>query len=338
MRLSKHPLRLLCGAALILSGAANAGIADCLDLAGDDERLACYDRESGRNTRKALAPKPASEPVSSRLSERWELNPEHKTGTFQFRYHQPIYFLVNWSDNINTSPSSPTHSVNLKAAGDEYNELPWMATEVKFQLSFKVKAWENMIGDNGDLWLAYTQRSFWQLFNKDVSAPFRETNYSPELINTWRTDLSAGGVSLKMVNLGLIHQSNGRAGEFSRSWNRVYAQFGVEAGNLAVLVRPWHRLEEEISNDDNPDIEDYMGRGDLTAIYLRGKHQFSLVGRHSLRSGDRSHGSLEFDWGFPIQGNLKGYLQVFTGYGSSLIDYNHKQTTIGAGISLAEWL
>ena len=58
------------------------------------------------------------------------------------------------------------------------------------------------------------------------------------------------------------------------------------------------------------------------------------MARHSLRGGDDSHGALQFDWGFPISRTLRGHLQVFDGYGESLIDYDHRATYVGLGISL----
>ena len=61
------------------------------------------------------------------------------------------------------------------------------------------------------------------------------------------------------------------------------------------------------------------------------------MARHSLRGGDRSRGALQFDWGFPLNRPLRGHLQVFDGYGESLIDYNHRATYVGLGISLLEW-
>jgi phospholipase A1 len=63
----------------------------------------------------------------------------------------------------------------------------------------------------------------------------------------------------------------------------------------------------------------------------------SMQGRHSLRAGDESRGSIKFDWAIPLSGNLNAHFSVFSGYGESLIDYNNRQTMIGAGISLVDW-
>lgn len=319
---------------------AEAASHPCKDEQNDTKRLACFDRAFSSPTATDGSKTTGRAATVSALSERWELLPEHKKGTFKFQYHAPIYILpVSYTDSVNRNPSSPSRgSVSDAIAAFGADELEWQQVEAKFQLSFKVKAIESLYGDNGDIWFGYTQKSFWQVFNKDVSAPFRETNYSPEVFNTWRTDIDVIGTKLRMVNFGLVHQSNGKSGVVSRSWNRLYAQAGFERGDLSVLVRPWYRLKEDEDRDDNPDIENYVGRGDLIVAYKFGEHVISAAGRHSLRGGDDNHGSLQLDWAIPITGSLKAHMQAFTGYGESLIDYNHRHTSFGVGISLAEWL
>jgi phospholipase A1 len=140
-----------------------------------------------------------------------------------------------------------------------------------------------------------------------------------------------------MAGVSLTHQSNGRAVPLSRSWNRVIGSVALDRPGWTVMFRPWLRLREDRSSDDNPDIQDFMGRADLTVTHNWAGNEVSAVMRHSLRSGDRSHGSLELNWAFPIHGELKGYLQYFTGYGESLIDYNHTGNYVGIGVSLVEW-
>lgn len=268
----------------------------------------------------------------SLLDSRWELASNSKLGIFNFRAYKPTYLLpVFWTTSVNDTPESP-NSANTVTEPIGLQDL-----EAKFQLSFKMKAWENLIGENGDVWLGYTQSSRWQVYNGDISRPFRETNYEPEVMLVFRNNYEVLGWNGRLAGIGFNHQSNGRADPLSRSWNRVVGQVGFDREDWSLVVRPWWRIDEDAGDDNNPDIEDYVGRGDATLVYVHGGHQFSLTGRHSLRSGDRSHGSLQFDWGFPIHNNLRGHLQVFDGYGESLIDYNHRATYIGLGVSMLEW-
>lgn len=191
--------------------------------------------------------------------------------------------------------------------------------------------------DRFDLWIGYTQLSFFQMYNKSISSPFCENNYEPELMGVIHTDYDLFGLRGRFINIGLVHQSNGRQEPLSRSWNRIYAQFGFERGGFGLMVRPWYRIKEDWTVDNNPDITTYLGHGDIVATYERNGHMLSLLLRSNVNFWN-FHGAMQADWSFPLYRQLKGYVQVFTGYGESLIDYNHAQTTVGAGFLLIDWM
>ena len=277
---------------------------------------------------------PNLNPNLSLLDSRWELSQESKLGTWNIRGYQPVYLMpAYWTSDKNERPSSPNENNTVEESEDQNLK----SMEAKFQLSLKTKAVENLFGDNGDVWLGYTQSSRWQVYNEDESRPFRETNYEPEASLVFRTNYELLGLNWRMLGVTFNHQSNGRSDPLSRSWNRIMLNLGFERDNFALMLRPWYRLEEDAKDDNNPDIKDYVGRGDLTAFYRYNEHDFSLMLRHSLKGGDDSHGAVQFDWSFPISGKLRGTVQLFDGYGESLIDYNHRATYVGVGVSLMNW-
>lgn len=230
-------------------------------------------------------------------------------------------------------------AVNTKEWNSGDSEFPAMDEETQFQLSLKVPLAIDLIGNRMDLYAAYTNRSFWQVYDGDNSRPFRETNHEPEIWAQFRNDWRVFGLINTVNSVGLVHQSNGREEPFSRSWNRAYASFVFERDHWAFQLRPWLWLRGNSEDSDNPDITDYMGHGEWRLAYGRNGHVFSLMSRNNLESGfDR--GALELSWSFPMFNYpyLKGYLQLFSGYGESLIDYNNKVTRIGLGISITDWL
>ena len=97
--------------------------------------------------------------------------------------------------------------------------------EIKFQLSIKFPIAENLIGKRDSLHFAYTHLSFWQAYDQDGSSPFRETVHEPEVFMSFESDWEFLGLDNRIVQFGIVHQSNGRDGELSRSWNRVYMDF-----------------------------------------------------------------------------------------------------------------
>lgn len=324
--------------------------ADCHAITDGVERLACYDEVTGRAVGPAGdlaatatpdaddAPERALELAlsmpagpASMLDRAWGFGPD--APRYVLGGYRSNYLLAGrYSDRPNNEPFTPI----FDAADVPSQELD--SLEAKFQLSLKARMWASDDRRFG-VWAGYTQQSNWQAYNDDdqVSRPFRETNYEPEVFVSYRPGIELPlGFQWNLLNAGYNHQSNGRSEVLSRSWDRLYTELGVERGNLAVLARAWYRIEEDDEEDDNSDITDYLGHGDLKAIYRWHGHSFQLGARASFGEG---HGAVQAGWiSPPLLGPFRGYVQLFSGYGESLIDYNWRQTTIGAGIALTDGL
>jgi phospholipase A1 len=311
---------------------------ECSCISDDGERLRCYDRFVGvKMTMNATVRDvaPSSEPGASilavpeekqsYLSRRWELDESKPRGRFAFMPHRENYILpVAYNKSPNKEPGHMGDNVDVKE------------TEVKFQLSFKVKLWQDVLDQNMDLWFGYTQKSFWQLYDVEDSAPFRETNYEPEMLLNYRTDIPVLGLRLRTLTLGFNHQSNGRSEPLSRSWNRVVANVGLEKDDFVLQLKSWYRIPESEDEDDNPDLDKCMGPGELWAWYLWGPQRFGVMWRNNFRFDD-NRGALQLEWAFPLGRKVSGYIQYFTGYGESLLDYDHPVDRIGIGFILDDW-
>lgn len=328
------------GLFLLTSAAAVETVADCRQEADDSRRLACYDRLF----RDPLAPTQAGEPPESApagseptpLGRFWELDPADKRGTFIVRTYQPNFFLpIHYTSSINRQPSSPTHP-------GQTLRVHYRPLEAKLQISLRAKIAEDMLLPNADVWFAYTQRSLWQVWNSQDSAPFRSTDYQPEAVYVVpvprRLGTLPGGWSLRVVQLGLAHQSNGQGDPMSRSWNFVYGGALLEKGEMVLQARIYRRLQEAGVND-NPGLTRYIGDTEFTASWLPGLSTASVSWRTNRQS--LSRGSLQLDWTYPVKreqpAGLRWYIQLFTGYGETLLDYNHRQTSLGLGLTLFQF-
>lgn len=235
--------------------------------------------------------------------------------TYRRNYILPIAYDTHLPDQ--------QHFNEVVSGAPDHNEL-------KYQISVKANLADDLFGSNGDLFLGYTQYSLWQAYNEH-SAPFRETNYEPELFLRFDNSTHAYGWTNTINRIGLVHQSNGRGGNLSRSWNRIYVESVLQRGPWTVSLMPWYRLSEPDERDDNPDIEKYIGYGDFTLVYTTARgHELSLLLRTNPMEGRYSE---QFDYAFPVFGRVRGYLQYYHGYGESLIDYNRRVNRIGIGFS-----
>lgn len=210
-------------------------------------------------------------------------------------------------------------------------------SELKLQLSIKQQI------RNSRFYLAYTQKSFWRVLDQADSRPFRETNHNPEIFYryiapppAWR-NLQAWG-----ADLGAEHESNGAREPDSRSWNRLYFTPFVTWGDLRADLKLWYRLSEDVKSDpndpagdENPDIQDYLGHGELRLSYLFNNPYLrgSLASLRTRWNLATERGALQLDLSRPTKSkNVYLFAHLFTGYGESLIDYNRSLTRYGIGI------
>jgi len=237
---------------------------------------------------------------------------------------------------------------------DEFRDYEYYDddVEVELQLSFRKPLTFDLFGWNEYIDFTYTQQVWWKLY--DSSAPFRETNYIPELFMTIPTsDYIENKYHLKAVSLGYRHQSNGQEGYHSRSWDRLFVLGRWQFANLFLKAQAWYRIPEERKSDayyagygqspieegdDNPDIDKYMGYGDVEMTYLYKEHQFGLLVRNNLRSDNK--GAIQLDWSMPFinSSNTYWYAKLFSGYGESMISYDESVTKLSLGFAYSRGL
>lgn len=322
-----------CPALLLLAASAVHAHADapqeCRELTQNRERLACYDKLFGA-PQAAAAPASVPVPVEDISGVEVRLNSERQLANNRFAIlpHRQTYILpYTYSEGPNIAPYQQANPA--LPASEVDNE------EIKFQISLKVPIAQDLVVDGSTLWLGYTQVSLWQAYN-DASAPFRETNYEPEIYWTVPTHLSAYGVTLEEASVGFVHQSNGRGETLSRSWNRIFANFVFAKDQWGFAIKPWYRIPESSQDDDNPDIEAYLGYADFIGSYKWRDFTFSAKINNNLRSKD-NHTSTTLTVSLPLPGRLNGYIEYVDGYGETLIDYNHRNQRIGIGLILNDW-
>ncbi len=260
----------------------------------------------------------------SAIDQRLDLEWETYDNPFAITPHRPTYILpLAYTDSPNNVP---------------YAGMPLEVeqNEIKMQFSFKVPLVRELLGNNGMLSFGYTQQSFWQAYNGNYSSPFRENNYEPEILLSFHGDYALNNFHGRLITLSLNHQSNGGTEPLSRSWNRVMLDFVLEHQGTYLSIKPWWRVPETASEDDNPDIEDYLGNFELRLLRKFSDHSVGLMLRNNLSRDNR--GAIQLDYTFPLNERLRGYLKLFNGHGESLIDYNHYGRSIGIGVMLTDWL
>ena len=263
---------------------------------------------------------------ASALDKRIRIERQTRYQSFVLTPHKQNYILpFAYNKNPNNESADMTKDHELDR------------TEIKFQFSMKFPIVEKLFDGQGSLQFAYTNLSFWQAYNASSSRPFRETVHEPEVFLIFENDSELFGLKNRLIQLGLVHQSNGRSGEQSRTWNRVYADIIFQQKDVYLSFKPWYHIKESgAAGDDNPDIDKYMGHSEIRLAYAGGKHTASVMLRNYFENAQ--YAAFEVNWSFPMTRRVKWFLQYFNGYGESLIDYDARVNRFGIGVAFTDWL
>jgi phospholipase A1 len=244
--------------------------------------------------------------------------------------HRPMYlmpFVHNWVPHEDVYKEVKPADNNR--GGDYYNE-----NEAEFQISFAIPLVKDIGERKWDFMFSYTHHAYWQVYNSDWSRPFRETSYMPELFSryVYSGPKDILGFKLHALDMGYVHQSNGQVQQLSRSWDRLFARVYLD-GPVSIFFTGWYRLNERSETDDNPDIHNYLGFGEIEISKKFESHlvQFKVPFL-------AAHPSYDLKYSHPLHEGIRWFVNFQSGYGHSMIEYNRFTQRLGVGFMLENFL
>lgn len=201
-------------------------------------------------------------------------------------------------------------------------------SDVKFQISLSIRLTNAVLPWNSFLFLFYTQKTFWNVFQN--SMPMHDLNFNPGI--GWSKPFFNKGRYAGKLTMLVEHESNGRDGLDSRSWNRVsfYGSTIIDDW-LMVHAKFWIPI---IDGENNRDILKYCGIYQSGVVVTTPNKKFSFGLTMVKRSGWNLNFNtiLEASWKVHEKSNLNLFAQYYNGYGESLLDYNQFHSRLRVGI------
>lgn len=201
--------------------------------------------------------------------------------------------------------------------------------DVLFQISIRQRLTRSRLPFNTFLYLTYTQKSFWNIYAE--SAPFRDTNYNPSIgIGKY---IIHNNVLKGSVFMQIEHESNGRDGKDSRSWNRISLSskylFNMQ---LTLDAKIWIPI---VDGKENEDLTDYRGIGTLAANYMTKNRKWWITAELNPRKGFGNINTT-LTAAFKVSKNANQYLyaRFYNGKGEGLLDYKRYEMNIRVGFCI----
>lgn len=201
--------------------------------------------------------------------------------------------------------------------------------DAHFQFSIRQRLTKSRLPFNTYLMLNYTQKSFWDIYAK--SSPFKDNNYNIG-VGVGKVIIHNGAVRGGAF-LQVEHESNGRDGDESRSWNMI-SLAGRYNYNVQLVFgfKVWIPF---VDGEQNEDLLDYRGLGTVTANYLSKNKRWWLTTEFTPRKGWGNLNSLvTVSYKLHPKHNQFLYLRFYDGMGESLLDYNRYEINLRVGFCI----
>lgn len=201
-------------------------------------------------------------------------------------------------------------------------------SDVKFQISIAQRLTRTTLPFHSYIFLMYTQKTFWNVFEE--SLPMRDMNFNPGL--GWTFPFFTKGRYFGQATLLIEHESNGRDGDASRSWNRIsFCGSAMINDMLTVHAKYWIPI---IDGMNNKDILNYCGIFQ-TGVAVTSPNKklgwaLTLVKRKGWNLNFNT--IFEFNWKIHEKTNQFLFVQYYNGYGENLLDYNKFHSRLRVGI------
>lgn len=230
-----------------------------------------------------------------------------------------------------TSPAFSVYRDNYFVTGIPINKkVTDITADAAFQISIKHRITKQILPFNTFAYLTYSQKSFWDIYAE--SSPFRDSNYNPGLglgKFLFRDNKLIGAASIQVM-----HESNGRDGDDSRSWNYLNLSMKYYFNtNFSLTGEFWPPYTKFGTNSE--DIIEYKGYGYLSVNYLSNNQRCWLSADALPRKG-LGNINTTLMAAFRVSQKSTQYLFVrfFQGYGESQKDYQKYVINIRVGICI----
>ena len=232
-------------------------------------------------------------------------------------------------DDFDNRPAFGIYKDTYFVGGTALNHKPTeYNSNVKFQISFRQRLTKSILPFHSHLFLSYSQKAIWNVFEE--SLPFHDLNFNPA-IGLQKLVISKDRL-VGTASFILEHESNGRDGEASRSWNKI--SFAGEAfidRNLMVHAKTWIPI---IDGQQNKDIRQYSGIFQAGAQYLTDDQKWVADVTFVKREGWNLNCNTIIDVGFRLSKKRNQYLMLhfYDGYGENMLDYNKYHCNLRMGL------